>query len=90
MIKNKVSSILKGSIEKQDDDFKYNITPASIKVPPIPRKYKHIKNQKQNRTRNILLAIENLISQIGPDEPSTLREILYDFHREMKPKWWDK
>ena len=85
-----ISSILKGSIEKQDYDFKYNICTVSIKVPPIPRKYKHIKDQKQNRARNVLLAIENLISQLGDEEPSTLREILYDFHRTMKPKWWDK
>lgn len=56
----------------------------------VPRKYKHIKDEKKNRDRNVLLAIENLISQIGNEGPSTLREILWDFHRTIKPKWWDK
>ena len=54
------------------------------------RKYKPIKKKKKNRDRNILLAIENLIAQIDPDKPSVLREILHDYHRAMKPKWWDK
>lgn len=90
MVKHKAASILKGSIENKDDDLKYNIGKASIDAPPVPRKYKHIKDEKKNRDRNVLLAIENLISQIGNEGPSTLREILWDFHRTIKPKWWDK
>lgn len=47
MVKHKASSILKGSIENIDDDFKYNIGKASVVAPPVPRKYKHIKDEKK-------------------------------------------